>query len=244
MCNAVPVSHSTLHHHHLPLHLRRHVWGRGARAAHVPLCALDGAVREQPPPAAGQQRGGGRTEQDGGVGCSWRHGMVLGAWSAVGDVGHSWGCGMELGDTGWGWWFGTGTVWVRVVLWEGNGVGQEMVWDMRVVFAPLDLADILRGALPHLAHGCLLHLHRLHLQRVLQQSHRHLPLRLERGHHGQPLFLEVGSHPCAPCLSPHLPADTLALSPALNTSPPTPCSPWTPMSPVSSEGHIHLGSTQ
>ncbi|XP_015487839.1 V-type proton ATPase 116 kDa subunit a isoform X2 [Parus major] len=56
-----------------------------------------------------------------------------------------------------------------------------------------DLADILRGALPHLAHGRLLHLHRLHLQRVLQQSHCHLPLWLERGHHGQPLLLEIWS---------------------------------------------------
>lgn len=53
---------------------------------------------------------------------------------------------------------------------QGGAVGRErcgageVVWDMGAMFAPLDLADILRGALPHLAHGCLLHLHWLHLQ--------------------------------------------------------------------------------
>lgn len=137
---------------------------------------------------------------------------------------------------------------------QGGAVGREwcrageVAWDMGAVFSPLDLADVLRGALPHLAHGCFLHLHRLHLQRVLQQSHRHLPLCLERGHHGQPLLLEVGWGP-SPVPPARVPVSLLALTPlalppALRTSPPTPCSPWTPMSPVSSEGHIHLGSTR
>ncbi|KAG3284523.1 T-cell immune regulator 1, ATPase H+ transporting V0 subunit a3, transcript variant X2 [Ictidomys tridecemlineatus] len=56
-----------------------------------------------------------------------------------------------------------------------------------------DLADLLWGPLPAPTHGLVLHLHRLHLQRVLQPRHYHLPLGLERGRHGQPVRLEVWS---------------------------------------------------
>lgn len=74
---------------------------------------------------------------------------------------------------------------------------------------PSDLADLLQWPLPAAAHGPVLRLHRLHLQRVLQPRHRHLPLGLERGHHGQPVRLEVraacppASGSCHP--SPHCP---------------------------------------
>lgn len=43
-CDMVPVPCSPLCHHHVPFHLCHHVWGRGARASHVPLRPLDGAV--------------------------------------------------------------------------------------------------------------------------------------------------------------------------------------------------------
>lgn len=63
-----------------------------------------------------------------------------------------------------------------------------------------DLAHLLHGPLPAAAHGALLCLHRLHLQRVLQPRHDHLPLGLERGGHGHPVRLEVrpGRGPAAP----------------------------------------------
>lgn len=54
-----------------------------------------------------------------------------------------------------------------------------------------DLADLLRWPLPAATHGAVLRLHRLHLQRVLQPRHDHLPLGLERGGHGHPVRLEV-----------------------------------------------------
>lgn len=185
-----PCPRSALRHHHIPLHLRHHVRGRGARAAHVPLCPVDGAVREQPQPAAGQQRG----ERD-----------------AV--CGRAGGLGRGRGGAGWGWRYGMGSVWNRATWLQGWRCGQGGVVRAQRgtgavagshVLPPADLADVLRGALPHPAHGGLLHLHRLHLQRVLQQSHCHLPLGLERGHHGQPLLLEVGPpapvSPPGPCL--------------------------------------------
>ncbi|XP_054223423.1 V-type proton ATPase 116 kDa subunit a 3 isoform X6 [Homo sapiens] len=56
--------------------------------------------------------------------------------------------------------------------------------------AERDLADFLQGPLPAPAYGPVLHLHRLHLQRVLQSRHQHLPLGLECGRHGQPVWLE------------------------------------------------------
>lgn len=203
-----PCSCSALRHHHVPLHLRHHVWGRGARAAHVPLRPLDGVVREQTQPAAGQQRGERDVGQGWGAGMgSWGHGMGLEAWGGVveaqdGVVGTGWGCRN-----------GMGSVWNRATWLQGRRCGQGGAGRAQCgtgvvagghVLPPADLADVLRGALPHPAHGGLLHLHRLHLQRVLQQTHRHLPLGLERGHHGQPLLLEVGppapGSPPGPCL--------------------------------------------
>ncbi|PNI93352.1 TCIRG1 isoform 2 [Pan troglodytes] len=61
--------------------------------------------------------------------------------------------------------------------------------------AERDLADFLQGPLPAPAYGPVLHLHRLHLQRVLQSRHQHLPLGLECGRHGQPVWLEVRPRP-------------------------------------------------
>lgn len=54
------------------------------------------------------------------------------------------------------------------------------------------MADLLWGALLTPAHGSVLHLHWLHLQRVFQPGHYHFPLGLECGRHGQPVRLEVG----------------------------------------------------
>lgn len=87
------------------------------------------------------------------VGWCWGHGVGLEVWDVVGDVGWDWMIqdgvgGSGQGQYGSGWCCGAG----------------EVMWDMGAVFDPLDLADILRGALPHLAHGCFLHLHWLHLQ--------------------------------------------------------------------------------
>lgn len=56
-----------------------------------------------------------------------------------------------------------------------------------------DLEHLLPGALPHPPHGHLLHLHGLHLQRLLLQGFQHLRLFLERPTHVQKWHMEVSS---------------------------------------------------